>query len=129
MKWLKLGRRRKPRRSALPVELVSAIEDVGVVYRSFVEDEYGEQMPRPLATSFLGSRPIYLDDPEAVAKLLRAHWPELTDQQVKRAFSLLSSRVAKLRGDRQDRIDILRTGGRRRGGWMRETEAMTPWEL
>lgn len=104
---------------------------MGIVYRSFVEDEDGIQTPRPMTMSFLGSRPMYLDDSEAVAKLLRSHWPDLTNQQVSRALSMIGNRVATLRNDRQGRSDLLKTGRRRRKGWMRDadTENLMPWEL
>lgn len=113
----------------MPAELVQAIQDVGIVYRSFVEDEDGFQMPRPLTMGFLGSRPMYLDDYEAVTKLLRSHWPDLTDRQVSRALSMLGNRIATLRNDRQDHDDVLKSGKRRHRGWMRDKENLLPWEL
>ncbi|MCL7939161.1 hypothetical protein M8009_02420 [Halomonas sp. ATCH28] len=128
MKW-PFSRKRRRRIAAVPAELVQAIQDVGIVYRSFVEDEDGIQTPRPMTMSFLGSRPMYLDDPQAVAKLLRSHWPELTDRQVSRALAMIGNRVATLRNERQDRVDLLKTGRRRRKGWMRDTENLMPWEL
>nr|WP_163500826.1 hypothetical protein [Halomonas socia] len=114
---------------SLAPDLVQAIDDVGVVHRSFVEDEHGEKMARPMAMNFLGSKPMYLDDPAAVTKRLKAHWPELTSQQIARAMSMLGNRAARQREDRQTRIDLLKSGRRRRQGWMRDTESLMPWEL
>lgn len=130
MKW-PFSHKRRHRRVSVPAELVQAIQDMGIVYRSFVEDEDGIQTPRPMTMTFLGSRPMYLDDSEAVAKLLRSHWPDLTNQQVSRVLSMIGNRVATLRNDRQGRSDLLKTGRRRRKGWMRDadTENLMPWEL
>lgn len=111
MKWPLSGRRRR-QDTELPAELVAAIENVGCVFRSFREDQGMNRVPRPLAMGFLGMRPIYLDDHDAVARLLRLKYPALTDEQVSRAQSLIDRRVSVMRRD------SLEIGERRRKSWV-----------
>lgn len=132
MKLLRLLKRRQKTPTALPAELVQAINDVGIVYRGFVEGEDGERQARPLTMSFLGSRPMFLDNQDAFARLLRRHWPDMPEHHIERAYQLLVSRMVKQREGRQalPRLsDIGRpTQARRRRGWMDAAREVPRWQ-
>jgi len=121
-------KRRKPTTKALPPELVVAIENVGCVFRSFVQDEQGDRFPRPLCLNFLGSRPVYLDDQEAVTRLLKSKYPELDDEQIRRALTLFDQRIRLLARDHLDHQALISRGNRRRNSWMSFMEEINPWQ-
>lgn len=113
--------RKRRNQAALPPELVIAVDNIGVVWRSFHQSDTGDRSPRPLCMNFLGSRPFYLDDEEAVAKWIGKRYPELDEDGIERALRLVRDRVKAL--SQEARItDQLLTGRRRRGRWMSYTE-------
>lgn len=131
MKLMRLLKHRQCKPTALPAELVQAINDVGIVYRGFVEDEDGERQRRPLTMSFLGSRPMFLDNQEAFTRLLRRHWPDMPDHHIERAYQLLVSRIVKQQEGRQE-LPTLDDVGRaaqkkRRRSWMSATREKPEW--
>ena len=126
IRFLNPWRRRgsKAQSNRLPPELVEAIKDLSCIFRDFQVDESGERITRPLTMNFMGG-PLYLDDPDAVARRVRAHFPELTARQGARIQSMVGNRVQTLRRDARDREELMRVGREGRESWMEETRRIT----
>ena len=86
-----------PGGGVLPYELVAAIEDVDIVWRSQHEAD-GVVYPRPLATVFFDRRFIYLDDRAKVTGILLDNFPDLNEKQVARAINLLHREIKRRDG-------------------------------
>lgn len=109
--------KRKRNQDQLPPELVVAIDNIGCVFRSFHQTDTGDRIPRPLCMNFLGSRPMYLDDEEALARWIGKRYPELSEDGIERALRLVRDRVKNLYREAQISNQLM-TGRRRRNAWM-----------